>query len=128
VTRAALALFALLAACGGRPAGYADADVAAGATLAADPKVFVLDVRTPEEHARGFLKGATLIPIDQLSARLSDLPADKSRPVLVYCAVGGRSARAAKLLAADGRTAVTNLAGGIVAWTAAGRPVEKPAP
>ena len=66
--------------------------LAAGATL--------LDVRSPAEFAAGHLDGAVLVPVDELDARLGELPHD--RPVVVYCRSGGRSARAASLLAAAG--------------------------
>jgi rhodanese-related sulfurtransferase len=66
--------------------------VGAGATL--------LDVRSPAEFAAGHLDGAVLVPVDELGARLAEVPRD--RPVVVYCRSGGRSARAAALLAAAG--------------------------
>jgi rhodanese-related sulfurtransferase len=66
--------------------------LAAGATL--------LDVRSPAEFAAGHLDGAVHVPVDELDARLGELPRD--RPVVVYCRSGGRSARAASLLAAAG--------------------------
>ena len=55
--------------------------VTAGATL--------LDVRTPEEFAEGHLEGAVLIPVAELSTRLSEIPRD--RPVVAYCRSGARS-------------------------------------
>lgn len=97
----------------------------AAAKLASDSAVFVLDVRTPGEYAEGRLTRSTLVPVDQLGARLGELPADKSKPVLVYCAMGGRSARAAQLLAEKGWTKVHNMEGGITGWMAEGRPVER---
>jgi phage shock protein E len=66
--------------------------VAAGALL--------LDVRSPDEFSDGHIEGAVNIPVDQVDARLSSLPRDK--PIVVYCAMGSRSARAATLLAAAG--------------------------
>ncbi len=62
--------------------------VAAGATL--------LDVRTEAEWSRGHLPGAVLVPVDELAARLGEIPRDK--PVVVYCAAGGRSAPATREL------------------------------
>ncbi len=81
----------------------------------------LLDVRTPEEYAAGHIKGAKLIPVQQLAAHLDEVP--KDRQVYVYCHSGRRSARAAKLLAAHGFTRVENMLGGIVAWKEAGYPV-----
>lgn len=97
----------------------------AAAKLAADGSVFLLDVRTPGEYAEARLKRSTLVPIDELAGRLSELPAEKNRPVLVYCAMGGRSARAAQVLVEHGWRTVYNLEGGITGWKAEGRPVER---
>jgi len=83
----------------------------------------LLDVRTPEEYAEGHIAGAKLIPIQVLAEHLKDVPKDKQ--VYVYCHSGGRSARASKLLAANGFSHIENMEGGIVAWKAAGYPVEK---
>lgn len=90
-----------------------------------DKSVQLVDVRTPDEYADGHLHGAKNIDIyhtDFLPTALKTL--DKSRPVAVYCRSGKRSADAADRLAANGYR-VTNLEGGILAWTAAHRPVEK---
>ena len=90
-----------------------------------DKSVQLVDVRTPEEYADGHLHGAANIDIfndNFLPTALKTL--DKSRPVAVYCRSGKRSADAADRLAANGYR-VTNLEGGILAWTAAHRPVEK---
>jgi len=83
--------------------------------------VYLLDVRTPQEFQQGRLAGASLIPIDQLLHRLGELPRD--RPILVYCAVGSRSAQVFSFLARRGYAEVYNLDGGIYAWVAQGYPV-----
>jgi len=98
---------------------------ARAAELAGQAGTFVLDVRTPGEYAGGHLERAVLIPVQQLSNRLLELPADKKTPILVYCAVGGRSAAAAGLLKAKGYESVHDLSGGIRAWQSAGLPVVK---
>jgi len=82
----------------------------------------LLDVRTPGEYAEGHIPGATLIPIQVLAERLSEVPKDKQ--VYVYCHSGSRSARASKLLAEHGFKNIENMKGGIVAWKDAGYPVE----
>lgn len=61
---------------------------------------FLLDVRSPAEFGGRHVDGATNIPVDQLSGRLSEIP--KGKGVVVYCASGGRSARAAGVLANAG--------------------------
>jgi len=78
--------------------------VASGATL--------LDVRSQEEFDARHLEGATLIPVDQLEGRIAEVPRD--HPVVVYCQSGGRSASAARMLAAAGHD-VHDL-GGIGNW------------
>jgi len=83
----------------------------------------VLDVRTPEEYAKGHIQGAKLIPVQVLADRLAEVPKDKQ--VYVYCHSGRRSANAAKLLAAKGFTRIENMQGGITAWKEAGFPVVK---
>jgi len=74
----------------------------------------LLDVRQPSEYEQGHLSGARLIPIKELPGRLDELDPDK--PVLAYCAVGGRSRAAAQYLSGQGFNQVYNLSGGIKAW------------
>jgi rhodanese-related sulfurtransferase len=79
----------------------------------------VLDVREEAEWRYGHIDGATHIPLAELPARLSSLPAEQT---LVVCRIGGRSARAVAYLLQQGHDAV-NLDGGMVDWEAAGRPM-----
>ncbi len=72
-----------------------------------------LDVREPDEVARGRVEGAIHIPLGQLAARLAEVPA--GRPVITYCRLGDRSATAASVLERAGVPAAT-LAGGYVRW------------
>ncbi len=74
----------------------------------------LLDVRQPKEYEEGHLAGAKLIPLKELPGRLAEL--EKEKPVIVYCAVGGRSKAAAQLLAGKDFASVYNMAGGIKAW------------
>lgn len=83
----------------------------------------VLDVRGRSEWEAGHLPGATLIPLAELPDRLDEVPADQ--PVAVHCQGGSRSAIAASLLLARGRSAVANVTGGMTAWEQAGLPVER---
>lgn len=64
----------------------------------------VVDVRSAAEYAAGHVGGAINVPVDQLPARMGELPS--GRMVVVYCASGMRSARAASVLRAAGRTVV----------------------
>ncbi len=79
--------------------------------------VWLLDVREPSEAAICRIPGATLIPLGDLSRRLSELPTGPTAPdIVVHCKMGGRSAKAVQLLRANGFTRVQNLTGGILAW------------
>ena len=85
--------------------------------------VRLIDVRTAEEVAQGAIAGAENIPLDQFDpAKLG--PSD-GRKVVLYCRSGKRSAIAGEKLAAATGEPVDVLAGGILAWEAAGQPVEK---
>jgi glyoxylase-like metal-dependent hydrolase (beta-lactamase superfamily II)/rhodanese-related sulfurtransferase len=86
----------------------------------------VLDVREPQEHARGHIPGALNIPQADLASRLSDIP--RGRPIIVVCEVGQRSLRAAQFLKQVGFTDIASLKGGTSAWQKAGRPVEARSP
>jgi thioredoxin 1 len=86
--------------------------------------VQLIDVRTPEEFSQEHLKGALNYNINsgEFEKELSKL--DKTKPVMVYCLSGGRSASAAKLMAETGYIEVYNMEGGIMKWNAAGKPVD----
>jgi len=78
---------------------------------------FLLDVRTPAEHAQQAIPGSYLIPLQELGRRMRDLP--KDREIVVYCRIGNRSAAAGSFLARHGYN-VKNLEGGIMLWNMAG--------
>jgi phage shock protein E len=69
----------------------------------------IIDVRTPAEFAGSSYPRAKNIPLDVLPSRMADLPKDK--PIVLYCASGARSARAARLLRQAGFTDVINAGG-----------------
>lgn len=73
------------------------------------PKPLLLDVRTPAEFTQGHVEAAINIPVDELRARLGELPRD--RPIAAYCQVGQRGYLATRLLMHAG-FAVSNLGGG----------------
>ena len=81
----------------------------------------VVDVRTPEEFAKGSLPGARNVPVDKVGERMRDIKKDK--PLIVVCATGNRSGRAAAQLRASGYGEVYVLAGGLAAWREAGLPI-----
>jgi rhodanese-related sulfurtransferase len=79
----------------------------------------LVNVKTPYI---GEIQGTDLyIPYDQLSARASQLPADRAAKILVYCRSGAESAQGAQTLLDLGYTNVWNLADGMNAWQASGR-------
>jgi phage shock protein E len=89
--------------------------------IAKEPGLVLVDVRTPEEYKQGHLKDAKLIPVQELEARMAEIPKDK--PVLLYCRSGHRSGIALKKLKEAGYTQVEHMAGGINAWKLTGRPL-----
>ncbi len=80
--------------------------------LVADGAV-LLDVRTTGEYGSGHLPGAINVPVQDLEQRISEL--DPTKPVVVYCGSGARSARAKRLLEAKGFEAVSDL-GAMSRW------------
>lgn len=86
--------------------------------------VFILDVRTQEEYNDAHIKGANLIPIQELEQNINKIPKDKK--VIVHCAKGKRSAKACEILKDEGLKELYNVEGGINQWKSEGYPVEKP--
>jgi molybdopterin/thiamine biosynthesis adenylyltransferase/rhodanese-related sulfurtransferase len=86
----------------------------------------IVDVREREEWDEGHLPGAVHVPRGHLESRIESAAPDKSRPVLVYCASGNRSAFAAKTLEELGYDHVVSLAGGFTDWKRNGNPFEIP--
>jgi molybdopterin/thiamine biosynthesis adenylyltransferase/rhodanese-related sulfurtransferase len=74
----------------------------------------VIDVREPAEFEICRIPGAQLIPLAQLSSRISEL--DPTREVVLMCKSGGRSARATAFLRDKGFKQAKNLVGGVLAW------------
>jgi phage shock protein E len=89
-------------------------------------KGFILiDVRSEEEHARGFIPGTDLnIEYRDIRARHRDIAAQLDDHLVVYCQSGHRSNIAAETLADLGFRHVYNVSGSMNAWVAAGYPVE----
>ena len=82
---------------------------------------FVLDVRTPEEWVEYHAPNTTLIPLDELEARLDEVPRDQD--VVVVCRSGNRSQVGRDILKQGGFTQVASMAGGLKTWRAAGYPI-----
>lgn len=82
-------------------------------------KPVLLDVRTPQEVALGYLPNAVLIPMDEIEHRLDEVPRPTDRPLLIYCEGGVRSAAICDYLAKEGWEDLCNLSGGIASWRGA---------
>ena len=83
----------------------------------------LLDVRTEEEFEEdGKIKGAILIPLDQLQHRVDEL--DKDKEIVVYCRSGNRSLYASQVLEMLGFKKITNLDEGILKWEDEGFDIE----
>ncbi len=121
-----------------RVAGYFETDAVTGthdtsavpqidASVLADrlggDEVTVIDVRGEAEWEAFHIPGSINIPVGYLADRIDEIP--YSKPIVVQCQSGGRSAIAASVLRARGVEDVTNLSGGIVAWRERGLPVEQ---
>jgi len=87
-------------------------------------KVRLIDVRTDEEVAQGMIPGAEHIALDRFDPAELDL--SDGREVVLYCRSGRRSAIAGERLASATGGPVEHLEGGILAWEAAGQPVDRP--
>ena len=83
---------------------------------------FVLDVRTQEEWNESHIPKTTLIPLDQLSSRLNEVP--RGRQIVVVCRSGNRSQQGRDILLNAGFKQVTSMTGGLNEWRAGGYPVE----
>jgi adenylyltransferase/sulfurtransferase len=82
--------------------------------LDAGDKLFILDVREPNEYQINRIPGSTLIPLGDLPRRYQELPTDVE--IVAHCKMGGRSAKAQDFLKSVGITNVKNLKGGILEW------------
>jgi adenylyltransferase/sulfurtransferase len=76
----------------------------------------ILDVRNPDEHEKGAIPGARLIPLQELPKHVLDMEDLKDREVLVHCQMGGRSSRACAILSSRGFAKPVNVEGGYEAW------------
>ena len=89
--------------------------------LHGDGAIQLIDVRAEHEHEAGRIAGTTLIELSEISARAGEI--DRERPVVFYCRSGARSAMATEAFAQAGYDA-HNMTGGMLAWQAAGLPLD----
>jgi rhodanese-related sulfurtransferase len=85
----------------------------------------IVDVREPNEFKNGRIPHARNIPVDRINERVKELEKLKTKPLLLVCQTGSRSAQACGGLLKDGFAQAVALSGGMAAWQQAGMPVEK---
>ena len=88
----------------------------AKALMESETDYVILDVRTEEEFAEGYIAGAILIPDYAIKEKAESMLPDKDQLILVYCRSGRRSKLAANELVALGYTNVKEF-GGIIDWS-----------
>ncbi len=96
-------------------------------TLDKKTNITLVDVRTPEEYAEGYIAGSVLVPLQDLQGaqeQLGKIP-DKEKTLYVHCKRGVRGAQAVDILRSLGYKDVHNVTGGIEAWTEKGFPTVK---
>lgn len=98
-------------------------DAQTAASIMDREDVVMIDVREQSEYDAGHIPGITLIPMNSVPNRLSEIPTDKT--VVLSCRSGNRSGQVFQYLKQQGYTNIHNLEGGIVAWQGAGLPVEQ---
>ncbi len=82
----------------------------------AGENIELIDVRQPDEYQKAKIEGAKLIPLPEIIQRMDEI--DNSKPIVVHCKMGGRSAKAIEFLQAAGFEGdMSNLVGGITAWS-----------
>jgi molybdopterin/thiamine biosynthesis adenylyltransferase/rhodanese-related sulfurtransferase len=86
----------------------------------------LVDVREEDEWSEGHIPGAVHVPRGFLESRIERVAPDQAQPVVLYCAVGSRSAFAAKTLEELGYENVVSLAGGYTEWKRNGFPTQLP--
>ena len=93
--------------------------------LAAEPRVRLLDVRTPGEFESTHIRGAYNVPLDTLGEHAAEIRAAVADPVVLVCQSGARARRAEDALRSAGMPNLHVLDGGVNGWVAAGLPVER---
>ncbi|MGJ8592787.1 MAG: rhodanese-like domain-containing protein [Aquaticitalea sp.] len=85
-------------------------------TLVDQKDVQLVDVRTPEEYAEGYIEHSQNIDFNSPTFDADVSKLDKTKPVILYCKGGGRSAQCAKKLQDAGFIKIYDLEGGITQW------------
>lgn len=88
-----------------------------------DREPVIVDLRPVADYKKGHLLNAINLPVAKLDEKVGELGKDKSRPVLLYCALGGSSGEAAAKLRKLGYTEAYPIRGGLNAWLQNNLPV-----
>lgn len=110
---------------GNRIRGIREVDCVGATQLINHKGALVLDVREEGEFKSGHLLAARHIPLGKLGGLIGELEKYRTKPIVVVCRSGNRSANACALLGKQGFTEVYNLGGGMIAWQKANLPQEK---
>lgn len=105
-----------------RPLDVPEADAQTVRSWLDAGEIMLVDVRETSEYEQEHIPGSVLCPLSVFDPELFPLITEKD--VVFHCAIGKRSAAAAKQLLGTGRTRIINLKGGIKAWKEAGGPTE----
>lgn len=89
-------------------------------------RAILIDIREPHEHATGVAKNVQLLPMQQLGTRLSEIPKDSGKPVLLICNTQNRSGSTLIALKKAGYTNVKFVQGGMSEWNRRGWPTVRP--
>ena len=110
---------------GSKLRGYQPVGPADSVNLINHEDAIILDVRENKEYQSGHILNSIHIPQSSLAKRITELEKYKSRPVIVGCRSGNRSAFACGLLKKQGFENVYNLSGGVMAWQNANLPLTR---
>jgi len=110
---------------GAKLKGYGAASPTEATQLINHEDAVVLDVREDNEFHSGHIVNSVHIPMSFLKDRVTELEKHKSKPIIVSCRSGSRSASACSVLKKQGFENVYNLKGGVMAWQHANLPLTK---
>lgn len=107
--------------------GVPSVDVKQAAAMQAEGAL-LLDVREAHEYRAGHAPNSLLLPLSQIGDRVEEIAQYRDKPIAIICRSGRRSARAWQFLHEEGFTQAVNVKGGMLAWEAAGLPIERGEP
>jgi rhodanese-related sulfurtransferase len=122
-----LAFFGLtIMACQSQPIQASVDAITFNTKLNSTKDAVVLDVRTAEEYAGGFIDKAINLDFYNPAFKSEIAKLDKTKTYFVYCQAGGRSKSAVELMQKEGFTKLVELNGGMTEWESTNLPVKKP--